>query len=84
VVLALVVYPYYGWRGLLALSATPLLIFTILSPVRIPRSLHKISLIKCIFKSLQWLSESARYYSYNGHNDKAIKVLEQVSGNFME
>eukprot|EP00099_Drosophila_melanogaster_P012486 NP_001286807.1 uncharacterized protein Dmel_CG4324, isoform C [Drosophila melanogaster] len=60
VVLALVVYPYYGWRGLLALSATPLLIFTILSP---------------------WLSESARYYSYNGHNDKAIKVLEQIAHN---
>ncbi|XP_017124667.1 synaptic vesicle 2-related protein [Drosophila gunungcola] len=60
VVLALVVYPYYGWRGLLALSATPLLIFTLLSP---------------------WLSESARYYSYNGHNDKAIKVLEQIAHN---
>ncbi|KAH8322543.1 hypothetical protein KR074_003173 [Drosophila pseudoananassae] len=60
VVLALVVYPYYGWRGLLGLSATPLLIFTLLSP---------------------WLSESARYYSYNGNHDKAIKVLEQIAHN---
>ncbi|KAH8269565.1 hypothetical protein KR018_009410 [Drosophila ironensis] len=60
VVLALVVYPYYGWRGLLGLSATPLLVFTLLSP---------------------WLSESARYYSYNGHHDKAIKVLEQIAHN---
>ncbi|XP_030388275.1 synaptic vesicle 2-related protein [Scaptodrosophila lebanonensis] len=32
VLLALIIYPYYGWRGLLGLSATPLLIFTILSP----------------------------------------------------
>jgi len=32
-----------------------------------------------IYNQLQWLSESARYYSYNGHNDKAIKVLEQVN-----
>ncbi|KAH8291010.1 hypothetical protein KR054_007676 [Drosophila jambulina] len=60
VVLALVVYPYYGWRGLLGLSATPLLLFTLLSP---------------------WLSESARYYSSNGHSDKAIRVLEQIAHN---
>ncbi|KAH8401398.1 hypothetical protein KR009_005269 [Drosophila setifemur] len=60
VVLALVVYPYYGWRGLLGLSATPLLVFTLLSP---------------------WLSESARYYSYNGHHDKAVHILEQIAQN---
>ncbi|XP_022223913.2 synaptic vesicle 2-related protein [Drosophila obscura] len=60
VVLALVIYPYFGWRGLLGLSATPLLIFTLLSP---------------------WLSESARYHSNNGRNDKALKVLEQIAQN---
>ncbi|EDW74471.1 uncharacterized protein Dwil_GK21379 [Drosophila willistoni] len=60
VVLALVVYPYFGWRGLLSLSATPLLIFTVLSP---------------------WLTESARYHSSNGNNEKAVKVLEQIAKN---
>ncbi|XP_033234108.1 synaptic vesicle 2-related protein isoform X2 [Drosophila pseudoobscura] len=35
---------------------------------------------KCVVL-MDWLSESARYHSNNGRNDKALKVLEQIAQN---
>ncbi|XP_004522741.1 synaptic vesicle 2-related protein isoform X3 [Ceratitis capitata] len=58
IALALAIYPNFGWRWLLGLSAAPLLLFTSLTP---------------------WLTESARFHTLNGNNDKAVQVLNQIA-----
>ncbi|XP_054739896.1 synaptic vesicle 2-related protein isoform X2 [Anastrepha obliqua] len=58
IALALAIYPNFGWRWLLGLSAAPLLLFTSLTP---------------------WLTESARFHTLNGNNEKAVRVLEQIA-----